>query len=215
MDATEVAAYLKDHPEFFEHYADLLTQVLIPDQHGGHAISITERQLTTLRSRTKKLETKLAELLRFGEENDAIGEKLHRLSLSLAAAGDYPTVRGALYSHLGGDFAVPHVTLRLWGVKAPEGAEDSAEFAAADEATLSFAASSKHPQCGPSARFETMPWLDGSVRSLAWVPLLRGTETMGLLALGSEEPHRFYPEMGTLFLARLGDLAATALIRTL
>lgn len=215
MDATEVAAYLKIHPEFFDHYADLLAQVLIPDQHGGHAISITERQLGTLRQRTKKLESKLAELLRFGEENDAIGEKLHRLAVSLAVAGDFPAVLAALYSHLGSDFAVPHVTLRLWGVKAPQGEEDRAEFAAADTATLAFAASLKHPHCGPSTRFEALSWLDPSVRSVALVPLHCGTETIGLLALGSEELHRFYPEMGTLFLARLGDLACAALIRTL
>lgn len=215
MDATEVAAYLKNHPEFFDHYADLLAQVLIPDQHGGHAISITERQLGTLRGRTRKLESKLAELLHFGEENDAIGEKLHRLAVSLAAAGDFPAVLAALYTHLGTDFAVPHVTLRLWGIKAPQGEEDRAEFTAADEATLAFAASLRHPHCGPSARFESLSWLDASVRSVALIPLQRGTETIGLLALGSEEVHRFYPEMGTLFLARLGDLACAALIRTL
>ncbi len=215
MDATEVAAYLKNHPEFFDHYADLLAQVLIPDQHGGHAISITERQLGTLRDRTRKLESKLAELLHFGEENDAIGEKLHRLAVSLVAAGDFPAVLAALYAHLGTDFAVPHVTLRLWGINAPQGEEGRVEFATADTATQAFAAGLRHPLCGPSARFEALSWLDPNVRSVALMPLQRGTETIGLLALGSEEMHRFYPEMGTLFLTRLGDLACAALIRTL
>ena len=51
MDEQEVAAYLKSHPEFFEHYADLLSQVVIPNPHGGHAISITERQIGLLRER--------------------------------------------------------------------------------------------------------------------------------------------------------------------
>ncbi len=50
---------------------------------------------------------------------------------------------------------------------------------------------------------------------MALVPLRRGNETIGLLALGSEELHRFYPEMGTLFLTRLGDLACAAILRTL
>jgi uncharacterized protein YigA (DUF484 family) len=35
---------------------------------------------------------------------------------------------------------------------------------------------------------------------------------VGLLALGSEEPERFYPEMGTLYLGRIGELAAAALL---
>ncbi len=215
MDARDVAAYLKSHPEFFENYADLLAQVLIPDPHGGHAISITERQLGTLRERAKKLEAKLSELLHFGEENDAIGEKLHRLGVALVGAEDYAAVLAALYYHLGNDFAVPHVSLRLWGLEAPAGDEGKPEFAPPQAPLLSFAASLKHPHCGPSAKLESLVDLAPTVRSLAVVPLQYRTGTMGLLTLGSEEVHRFYPEMGTLFLSRLGDLASTALWRTL
>ncbi len=215
IDEKEVAAYLKSHPEFFEHYADLLAQVLIPDPHGGHAISITERQLGTLRERNKKLETKLSQLLHFGEENDAIGDKVHRLAVALAAAPDFAAVLRALYAHLGTDFAVPHVTLRLWGLAAPQGDEGLAEFAAPDAATLAFATGLTHPHCGPADRLETLPWISASVRSLALMPLSRGADTIGFVALGSEEIHRFYPEMGTLFLSRIGDLVGAALLRTL
>lgn len=215
MEAREVAAYLKSHPEFFDNYADLLTQVLIPDPHGGHAISITERQLGTLRERTKKLEAKMAELLHFGEENDAIGEKLHRLGIALVAAQDIAGVLAAVYYHLGNDFAVPHVSLRLWGLDAPPGEEDRGEFAVPDAATLSFTAGLQHPHCGPNSGLEALSWLPPSIRSVAALPLHCRTGAMGLLVLGSEEMHRFYPEMGTLFLTRLGDLASTALWRTL
>ena len=50
------------------------------------------------------------------------------------------------------------------------------------------------------------------VRSVALMPLRRQTQVVGLLALGSEEPERFYPEMGTLYLGRIGELAAAALL---
>jgi uncharacterized protein YigA (DUF484 family) len=36
-----------------------------------------------------------------------------------------------------------------------------------------------------------------------------------MLALGSEDVLRFYPEMGTLYLKRMGDLASAALLRFL
>jgi uncharacterized protein YigA (DUF484 family) len=36
---------------------------------------------------------------------------------------------------------------------------------------------------------------------------------VGLLALASEDPMRFYPEMGTLYLRRLGELVAAGLSR--
>jgi uncharacterized protein YigA (DUF484 family) len=45
------------------------------------------------------------------------------------------------------------------------------------------------------------------IRSLALVPLGQ-TAVFGLLALGSEDPKRFYPEMGTLYLRRIGELCA-------
>jgi len=215
LDANDVAAYLKAHPEFFNHYADLLAQVVIPDPHGGRAISITERQLGALRDRNKQLEVKLAELIRFGEENDAIAEKIHDMTVALIAAENFSAVVHVLHEHLGGAFAVPHVALRLWGVVSLESLEEQAEFSPADEQTKSFAAGLKHPYCGSSTGLEALSWLGSGVRSLALIPLKRGDETIGLLTLGSEEAHRFYPEMGTLFLTRFGDIAAAALLRTL
>ncbi|MDD5250491.1 MAG: DUF484 family protein, partial [Rhodocyclaceae bacterium] len=115
MKADEVARYLQDHPQFFDHYAELLTQLVISNPHGGKAISITERQMGALRDKVKQLEAKLAELIRFGEENDGIAAKVHKLAVSLPAATDNAAVLHALYSHLGESFAVPHVPLRLWG----------------------------------------------------------------------------------------------------
>jgi uncharacterized protein YigA (DUF484 family) len=81
MKADEIARYLQDNPKFFDEYADLLAQLYIPHPHGGRAISITERQILTLREKAKQLEGKLGELIRFGEENDVIGEKVHRLAV--------------------------------------------------------------------------------------------------------------------------------------
>src|SRR3972149_4876458 len=79
MKAEDVAVDLPENPEFFEQYSELLLQISIPNPHGGHAIPLSDRQVLTLREKTKVLETKLSELIRFGEENDAIGEKMHRL----------------------------------------------------------------------------------------------------------------------------------------
>jgi hypothetical protein len=53
------------------------------------------------------------------------------------------------------------------------------------------------------------------VRSCALVPLRREGETFGLLALGAESERRFYPEMGTVYLERIGEMASVALARVL
>lgn len=212
LDANDVAAYLKTHPDFFNLYADVLAQIVIADPHNGRAISITERQLGALRDRNKQLEAKLSELIQFGEENDAILEKLHDMTLALLDARTFPAAVHLLNEHLGGAFAVPQVALRLWDIGA---LENLPEFSPADEETRRFTENLKHAYCGPETGLSSLSWLGSGVRSLALIPLRRGEKTIGLLMLGSEDAQRFYPEMGTLFLDRIGELASVALLRTL
>ena len=214
MKPEEVVTYLKEHPEFFEHYAEPLAEIYIPHPHGGRAIPITERQILTLRDKNKQLEGKLREVLQFGEENDAIGEKVHRLSLGLLAAADVRAVLNTVYLSLREDFAVPHVALRVWNRSGPA---DLPEFKPLNEASREFAASLANPHCGSHA------WADAAglfgeaaarLRSFSYIAL-REREPFGLLALASEDPQRFYPEMGTLYLKRLGELVGSALHRQL
>lgn len=218
MDASEIASYLKSHPEFFEQYAELLSQLHIPSPHGGRAISITERQMITLRDKVKDLEAKLAELIHFGEENDVIAGKVHRLGVALQSATDLAGVMRMLYSHLGGAFAVPHVAVRLWGIGQ---GEDETEFSPVSDGIKAFAGAAKTPYCGPAAGQNAVAWLGergDHVRSVAQIPLretagLSGGVCFGLLLLASEEVQRFYPEMGTLYLEQIGDMTSAALLR--
>ncbi|HLE66044.1 MAG TPA: DUF484 family protein [Burkholderiales bacterium] len=210
MDTDDVAQFLRTHPQFFDQHPELLESIYVPHPHGGRAIALTERQLLGLREKVKLLEGKLGELVEFAEENDAIGEKVHRLSLALLAARDFAATAQALDFHLREDFSVPHVALRVWGRSLPEGAP---EGAAVDDALRDTVEAMGAPQCGPAAGSPFLPWFRGAeehVRSLALVPLGQ-TRRFGLLALGSEDPQRFYAEMGTLFLRRIGELVAGAL----
>ena len=214
MKPEEVAAYLKEHPEFFEQYADLLAEIYIPHPHGGRAIPISERQILTLREKNRQIEGKLREVIQFGEENDAISEKVHRLSAALLAASNIRGVLNAVYLNLREDFAVPHVALRIW--RAASHAE-LPEFKGVSDASREFAASLAGPHCGAHAMMDTAGLFgDASahLRSFSYLPLRDG-ETFGLLGLASEDPQRFYPEMGTLYLKRLGDLIGAAVARHL
>lgn len=214
MTPDAVATFLQDHPEFFEQYADTLADIYIPHPHGGRAIPISERQILTLRERCKLLETKLREIIQFGEENDAIGEKVHRIALELVRAANLDTLLKALYHNLREDFAVPHVALRLW---TDWDHPPAPEFSAASHEVKVFADSLNHPYCTAKAMFESGQWFgenEAAVKSFAYVPM-RAEKVFGILALASEDPQRFYPEMGTLYLKRLGELVSTSLRRYL
>lgn len=217
MKAEEVVRYLQDNPGFFEDYAELLAQIYLPHPHGGRAIPIAERQILTLREKSRMLEGKLAELIQFGEENDAIGEKMHRLCLALISTGEMQGMLQALHYNLREDFAVPHAAVRVWGPG--PGTQTGPEFAPVSDDLRQYAQSLEHPYCGPGANPEVASWFGeaaAQLRSFACVPL-RGAskECFGMLALASEDPVRFYPEMGTLYLKRLGEFASAALQRYL
>ena len=212
--AEDVAEYLKTNPAFFEQYADLLAQIYVPHPHGGRAVSLAERQMLTLRDKNRQTESKLAELIAFGEENDQISEKVHRLSVALIAAETFQAVIHLLNFHLRDDFSVPHVTFRLWDK--PEGVEDLPEFAAVSEELQVFAETLARPYCGSTAGFGTNSWFGEAashIRSQALIALRNGGGTVGMIALGSEDAQRFYADMGTLYLERLGEMVSAALAR--
>src|ERR671910_1255596 len=199
MNADDIARYLRTHPQFFDHHPELLETINVPHPYGGRAIPLAERQTVALREKTKLLEGKLAELIQFGEENDAISEKVHRLAVALVGARDFPALVASLYFHLREDFAVPHVALRIWGKSVPA---DFDEAQPVDEAQRGHAGALGAPRCGPAAGNPFVPWFREAaehVRSMALVPLGQ-TNVFGLLALGAEDPKRFYADMGTLHL---------------
>lgn len=210
MTAEEVAQFFRSHPQFFDQHPELLESIYVPHPYGGRAIPLSERQILSLRDRVKVLEAKLGELLKFGEANDAIGEKVHRLATGLLGARDFAAAAQALQFHLREDFSVPHVALRIWGRVLPAGTPEAAPVE--DELRARVEAMGG-PLCGPSAGSPFLPWFGDAaehVRSLALVPLGH-TKAVGLLALGSEDAQRFYAEMGTLYLRRIGELTAAAL----
>lgn len=214
MNELDVAAFLHTHPDFFAGHPELLSQLSVPHPTGGQAISLTERQLHTLREKLASVQDKLAELVSFGEENDAISEKVHRLTLSLLVAESFEAATGSLYLHLLEDFSVPHVKLRIWNSILKRQSE---EFVEVSEDLRFYAVDMQRPYCGPiHPHGEVLAWFGEAaahLRSLAIIPLRRDAQIFGLLVLGSEDPQRFFPDMGTLYVERIGDLVSAALLR--
>ncbi len=216
LNSEEVAEYLLHNPQFFEEHADLVSKIVIPHPHGGRTISITERQMLTLRDKNRELEKKMGELMLYGQDNDAISEKMHRMGVAMIATVTFQSVLHTLNFHLRDDFAIPHVALRLWD--RPKGGEELPEFAEVSEELQIFAETLGRPYCGSTSGFETSSWFGEAsmqVRSQALIALRNGGGSVGMVALGSEEAQRFYSGMGTLYLERLGEMASAALARVL
>lgn len=210
----QVAEFLRQNPGFFENHADILMNLQIPHPHGGRAVSIGERQLVAVREKSKILEDKLHELISFGEENDSVSEKVHHLACRLIDAPSLDAVLDTLYLDLLDHFAVPHVAVRLW--KVAEENPDTKEFGAVAGEMRQFVEQMTAPYCGHHAVYESQAWFGEAaphLKSFALVSLVRDGLVFGVVALGSEDAKRFYPEMGTLYLTRIGDLVSHSLWR--
>jgi uncharacterized protein len=213
MHPDDVAKYLRTHPRFFEEHADLLAQIQVPNPHSGRAIPLSDRQVISLREKNRVLEGKLTELIQFGEENDALSEKVHGFAVGLVRAPDFKAVLAFIRAHLRDDFQVPHAALRLWCASG-----DAPEFSRVTDGLRAHADRMARPECGAAAGLEVADWFSVSaehIRSVAIVPLRSADAAFGLLVLASEDAKRFYPEMGTVYLGRIGDLAGAALARHL
>jgi uncharacterized protein YigA (DUF484 family) len=212
MKSEEVARHLKDHPEFFEEYADLLGAIYIPHPHGGRAIPLAERQMLTLREKSRVLEGKLRELVQFGEENDSISERMHRITLALLKARDIDSLLEALYAAIQRDFAINAIAVRAW----PNTLDvHRTEFAEVSPEARMFAESLSEPYFSGQPMFESAQWLPAPAQmigSLAYLPL-RAEKPFGLLVLAADDEDRFAPDKGTLYLSRLAEAVSVALSR--
>ncbi|MBB5191859.1 hypothetical protein HNQ50_002589 [Silvimonas terrae] len=212
MQAQEVMQWLQENPGFFEDYADEIADIFVPHSHNGQAVSLAERQLLTLREKNRAMEMRMAELLQFGEENDVISDLLQKLAVGLMQANDLPGIVGTLEYHLKERFLVPHVALRLW---LPADAQ-LREFTPVGEAVYKLANNLVSPYCGPYVTDEVVEWFEGvgaELKSFALFALRTSDQPFGIMVLASNDPDRFFPDMGTLYLQRLSELLAAAIRR--
>lgn len=207
-----VKKFLRKNPDFLEREPALLHNLEL-SHASGPAVSLIERQVQYLRQQNETLEQRLNQLIQVASENEKLMSRLHSLTLELMSMGDLPSffdrLADALLSELKAD--ILNITLfnhRIEaGPKTPlyHSTRDSQEMQQFED-QLSKGSS----VCGRLNR-DKRDYLFGNraqwVQSTALVPL--GED--GLLAIGSSDPARFYPGMGTMFLDLLAQVVTSRL----
>jgi uncharacterized protein YigA (DUF484 family) len=217
-----VTQYLETYPDFFERNGALLAKLRLPHLRDSSAtVSLVERQVEVLRDRNQALERKLSELVGVARANDALADRIHRLSQRLIRARSLLETINALETSLREDFDARDSVLLLFMEQARELEEPAGRFLkTADPAdavvkTFESLLQSGKPRCG-QIRDTQRDFLFGKdsieIGSVALTPL--GTKgALGLLAIGASDTERFHPGMSTEFLTRIGELLANALTR--
>lgn len=214
----EVEDYLRQHPEFLSTHSGLLSVLKIPHPQSGGAVSLVERQAAVLRERIRAMEMKLAELIRHGQENDAISALMQRWVRGLLLHSDSRTMPGMVADSLGEIFSVPLTGISIWQAAPEFSAESWAGSASAVYVEQVHALTL--PLCGSPAVSDAVILLAEAGRdaqSIAVLPLRVGAcpEAFGVLVLGSPDPGRFSPDLGISFLERIAEVASAALARTI
>ncbi len=214
----DIANYLANTPDFFLRHAEMLAAVQLTSPHNRRTVSLQERQAEMLREKIKLLEHRVMEMLRNGNDNVILSNKIIRWAGSLLQGDELRQLPQQMADDIEQQFAVPQVGLRVWGVAAEYAKEPYAQGVSED--LKLFASSLTEPFCGLNTGFESVAWLETpeTITSLALIPLRAGPSgstipAFGLLVLASGDAQRFVSGMGTDFLARIGELASAALWR--
>jgi len=214
----DIANYLANTPDFFNRHAQLLASVQLTSPHGNRAVSLQERQAEMLREKIKALEHRVMDMVRHGNENVIISDRLHRWARNLFQVQSGRALPATIAAEVETQFMVPQVAIKVWDVDSRYGAEAFAQGVSDDAKT--FASSLTHPYCGVNSGFEAVSWLPDKAMamSLALLPLREGAANgngpaFGLLVLASPDHQRFQSGMGTDFLERIGEIASAALLR--
>jgi len=222
LNDVSVAEYLQTYTDFFERNGPLLAKLRLPHlRDAGSTVSLVERQVEVLRERNQSLERKLKELVDVARANDALADRIHRLSQRLIRAHTLLETINALEASLREDFDARNSVLVLFLPEARSQEEAAGRFLRTFDLndpeikTFESLLQAGKPRCG-QIRDAQRDFLFGKdsveIGSVALTPL--GPKgAMGILAIGASDAERFHPAMSTEFLSRIGELVAYALIR--
>ena len=214
LGAHEVAAWLRRHPKFLQQFPDLSVSLIVP-REDGPAASLASYQLEVLRDKNRELSRRLQELSGNAQDNERLAVRTQQLTLALLKQDNAADTVRAMAATLTEDFNGDLVRIVLFE---PITGLDDVDWLqvvpAADKAMAAFrdCLAEGEPLCGrlqPDKQALLYGPRVDEVQSSALLPL----PGVGLVAVGSREPNRFYPGMGTLFLRMMGESFAAALGR--
>jgi len=213
IGAHEIAAWLRRHPAFLKQFPDLALTLVVPRDDGPTA-SLASYQLEVLRDKNRELSRRLAELAGNAQVNERLAVRTHQLTLALMRQDSAADTLKAMAASLAEDFDGDRVCILLLAPVDGLQAEWLQVMNADDPRLAPFRDCLRdgEPICGRlQAEKQAVLYGDGvgEVQSTALLPL----PGVGLLAVGSRDPNRFYPGMGTLFLRMMGEALVTALQR--
>lgn len=214
LGAHEVAAWLRRHPGFLKQFPDLAVTLVVP-RDDGPAASLASYQLEVLRDKNRELNRRLHELFANAQENERLAVRTHQLTLALMRQDSAADTVRAMAASLAEDFHGDLVRVVMFNpVEGLEWSDWLRVVAENDRSLEPFrdALSDDEPLCG-RLNPDKNALLYGPRAEEVQSSALLSMPGLGLVAVGSRDPNRFFPGMGTLFLRMMGEAFARAMSR--
>ncbi len=207
-----VARYLHEHPDFFQNNSNLLESLNIPHETGV-ATSLIERQVSLLRQQKKEQGERLQGLIQAARNSEQIMSRMQHFTLETMHSHSIEDVVMTCQETMGESFNADYIGMQLIGDNNQNSIFVSSNDASVQQFTALF--EQRKPLCGRITESQSKTLFSENaeqVRSTVLIPL-QNTQNLGVIALGSKDPARFNPSMGTLFMAYLGEVVTASLSR--
>ncbi len=205
LNARDVAAFLKEHPEFFRNFPEIVAQLDVPHETGA-TVSLVEYQSKILRNKNKELHERLQQLVENARRNDRLFEQTRRLTLDLLDAQSIEEVEQSLQQCMMAVYEVDYACITLFVPSMT--LQSITEVEMQHQLVRHFG--QKHAFCGQLSddQMELFFQEKTAVGSMA-ACLLRND--LGILALGHKQEDYFKSNMDTLFLNYVSEIVSRRL----
>ena len=207
-----VAKFLRQNPEFLEREPALLKDMQL-SHSSGPAVSLIEKQVQYLRGENQSLQQRLNQLIQVASDNEKLMSRLHQLTLELMVMQNLPAFFDLLTEALMNEFKADIINITLFDIEVEAGPKTPIHMARRDDPEMEAFKTQLEKGSSTCGRLNRnkRDYLFGSraqwVQSTALVPI----GDQGMLTIGSSDPARFYPGMGTLFLDLLAEVVVSRL----
>lgn len=200
----QVIEYLRSHPDFFQHHAELLGELRLPHESGS-AVSLVERQVAILRDRNNVMRRRMTELMQTARTNDELFSKTRTLTLELLNVASWHELNEVLATFVLTDFHADFVCCHLTCVPVSFDHLQRHDGVLPNERFMRGA----YPVCTTLRPDELAALFPSTVHDREGSAVLAPlglTGNRGCLAIGSRDPQAYSPDMDTLFVTYIAEV---------
>lgn len=204
LDPRQVYDFLKDNPSFIEKHWNLFAEHVPSSEDLGNVF--LKKQVETLSQRQSEQDKTIKHILDITKNLEQMQDMLMGFSKFLLDQG-HPSLDPVdfVVRVMGEEFNIDNVVIF----------EESSEAHCACYHELRQRVAHRSSICDDRVSKSLLKQIFGkdakSIKSCAFVPILQSQAIVGVVVLGSSDAERFHPDLGVLYLNRIGSLIGSYL----